>query len=175
MHVRSIACTSFAFYIRRKSAGAIPARRHSDGWETACQSGRDAGLAEAIGNRLRVSTSSWRDENGSSQKARTKERSEEERWPQNEGPAQCLGTQGCPHAREKSRRQEGRTEIQPQTQIARFIAPTKKPATSSAFLFGGVRHREYRALASSTIRETSAGYSSPDFCAARANSLFCSR
>ena|SRR5687767_3909685 len=57
------------------------------------------------------------------------------------------------------------------------IDSAKKPAISSAFLFGGadIRHREYRALASSTIRETSAGYSNPPFCAARANSLFCSR
>jgi len=120
-------------------------------------------------------TSSWRDENGSSQKAWTQVgREKEQRRPQNQGSAECIRAQGRSHPREKEGGSQHCGKKRRTQASINQIGNRKKPATSAGF-FCLQPQREYRALASSTILEMSAGYSRPDCCAARANSLFCSR
>jgi hypothetical protein len=92
MRVSSIACTSLAFYIRRQSRGGSPVIG-ADVLETACQSGRDAGLGGSKRASLESFTSSWRGDNGGSEKGRAQEgRRSQELGRQKEQRTKELGT-----------------------------------------------------------------------------------
>src|SRR5437867_2823723 len=79
--------------------------------------------------------------------------------------------EGRTEEREKERRKKvSEKEIHPKASLT--TQPERKPAPRRLSCF---HHREYRALASSTIRFISSGYFIPLFSAAIANSLFASR
>ena len=160
---KSIARTSLAFYIRDELRAAMRARRRSQfGWWLACRSGRDAGLAGSTRELVRVllhrGETTW-------QQRRRRPLAKEARRPAAHRRARALV-----HAR--GTRQHARPRVVSAGSSLRD--KTEKPARAGFFACG-VDHLEYRALANSTIRAISAGYSSPAFWAERANSLFCSR
>ena len=80
--------------------------------------------------------------------------------------------EGRTEEREKERRKKSsEKEIHPQASLT--TAQLKESRRRAGFLV--FYHREYRALASSTILFISSGYFNPLFSAAIANSLFASR
>ena len=102
--------------------------------------------------------------------------SSEEGWPK-ESSEEILAEE---KHREEGRSQENSKKEGDQKAPLALAVKNKKAGHVPAFLFIGTflfnfGQREYRALASSTILLINAGYSTPCFCAAVANSLFASR
>ena len=102
--------------------------------------------------------------------------SSEEGWPKEDGEK----IHSEEKHREERRSQEDSEKEGDQKAPLALAVYNEKAGHVPAFLFPGTfltnpGQREYRALASSTILLINAGYSTPCFCAAVANSLFASR